>query len=469
MLSQPAFSLSAYLHARLNGRINRLLPRHLFERRRLRRFRRFAAFARARSPFYRDIMAERGIDPRRCRPEDFPVLSKQEVMQNFDRIVTAPNVRRADIEEFLHRNRDVKTLFRDRYMVAHTSGTSGVLGIFVFDAKAWSRGFGQVPNTREHMRRRGGRRRVAFVGCTGGHYAGPGFFATLARPPLDRLFDLRLIEINAPLAAIVAQLNEFAPDQLGSYGSMLRLLAERKLAGELTIAPSILTVGAEPLLPGDREVAERAFGVGVQIYYAASEHMMMGFKAPGSETMRLFEDELIFEIQPDHICVTNLFNRTLPLIRYRMEDVLVPGDDDEHRPYRGVAELVGRSENAPIFRNRHGEPDWISPHTINQILLPRVRRFQLRVHGAESFTFAMVLEPGTDAAAERDTLSAAEACWSDLLAAKEMENVTCRIILVDDLPLDPQTGKFRLILQDAAAAAGVGREAAAATGPAGVP
>jgi hypothetical protein len=69
--------------------------------------------------------------------------------------------------------------------------------------------------------------------------------------------------------------------------------------------------------------------------------------------------------------------------------------------------------------------------------------------------------PAPDEAGQRAALSAAEACWSDLLAAKEMDNVTCRIVLVDDLPLDPKTGKFRLILQDAAEAAG--REAARAT------
>lgn len=457
MLSNLAFHVPAYLLARLDGRINRLLPRRLFEARRLRRFRRFASFIQARSPFYREIMAERGLDPSSCRPEDFPVLTKQEVMQNFDRIVTVPDLRLADIEAFLHADRDVKALFCNRYMVVHTSGTSGLLGIFVCDPKSWSRGFGRVPVTGTRIKRRG-RRRVAFVGCTGGHYAGPGFFATLARPPLDRLFDLRLVEINAPLASIVEELNQFAPDQLCTYGSMLRLLAERKLAGALTIAPAILGVGAEPLLPGDRDIAERAFGVGVQILYASSEHMLMGFKAPGSETMRLFEDDLIFEIEPDHILVTNLFNRTLPLVRYRMNDTLVPGGD-EHRPYRGVAELVGRLENAPVFRNRHGRSDWISPHTINQILLPHVRRFQLWVEGVDSFAFAMVLEPGTDAAGQRAARAAAESCWSSILAAKEMDNVGCRLVFVEDLPLDAKTGKFRVILH----AEPAGRAAAAAS------
>lgn len=64
------------------------------------KFRKLVAFAKERSPFYRAIIAERGIDPEHCSIEDFPVLAKKEVIDNFDQIVTDSRISRARIADF---------------------------------------------------------------------------------------------------------------------------------------------------------------------------------------------------------------------------------------------------------------------------------------------------------------------------------------------------------------------------------
>ena len=111
--------------------------------------------------------------------------------------------------------------------------------------------------------------------------------------------------------------------------------------------------------------------------------------------MRLYEDELMFEINDDQrTLVTNLYNRALPLIRYRMGDVLQPVESDEHAPYRSIAEVVGRVEQVAKFVNGRGVMDGISPHAINELLIPHVRQFQMRITGPTSFELAIVLEKG---------------------------------------------------------------------------
>ena len=47
------------------------------------------------------------------------------MMDNFDRVVTVPDVRRADLEKFFAEPENLGTLFLDKYAVSHTSGSQG--------------------------------------------------------------------------------------------------------------------------------------------------------------------------------------------------------------------------------------------------------------------------------------------------------------------------------------------------------
>jgi phenylacetate-CoA ligase len=71
--------------------------------------------AYARSPFYRRFHA--GLIDRPL--EELPVLTKAQVMENFDELVTDPLVRLADVEAHLATLRGNER-FRGRYWVAST-------------------------------------------------------------------------------------------------------------------------------------------------------------------------------------------------------------------------------------------------------------------------------------------------------------------------------------------------------------
>jgi phenylacetate-coenzyme A ligase PaaK-like adenylate-forming protein len=425
----------------------RALSRAEFEAERLARFRRFVRGVNARSAYYRRIIAERSIDVERCVPADFPVLTKSLLMANFDEIVTAPGVTKRAIAEFLTRSKNAGELFSGRYRVIHTSGSSGEVGYFVYSTRDWARGTAWRARSSTPARKQKGKFKLAYFAAVDGHYAGVTLIRSFERGLAKWLVDVRLFEVNSPLPEVVAGLNAFQPDVLTGYTTALKILGEQQRAGTLQLDKliGVMTAG-EATTEADRKFLEETFGCGLTNTYACSEHLGMGGSAPGGSNIVLYDDDLIFEFYDDHSVVTNLFNETLPLIRYRMADVLRPVDSGEHAPYLVIESLVGRNEIQPVFKNRDGAPDFISPHTINEIFVAGVTRFQMHLLGDAAFKFMVCLDSALGAGERAAAVAAVGARLREILVAKRMDNVAYEVCATDDLPVNPRTRKFQLIL-----------------------
>lgn len=424
---------------------NQKLSRSELEAMQLRKFRKLVAHADQHSPYYADIIKTRSLDIATCRPQDFPVLTKSDLMTNFDRIVTDRRITKSAVSDFLQRSKDPRELFLNDFYVIHTSGTSGEVGMFVFSKKDWACGMAQLGRFRP-MPTPFRRQRIALFSATDGHYASVSW-QNMMRQGINRhCFDLLSIEINSPLPQSIAQLNEFQPDSLGGYATILKVLAEKQREGSLKIAPTEITSGGEVLGSRDRAMLEDAFGCPVINLYACSENHVMGNSLAGETDIFLWEDDLIFELHEDHTIVTNLYNYTLPLIRYRMADVLKPkARKNSTWPYTEIEGVIGRIENTPKFINREGIVDFISPHTINEIFVPGVMRFQMQLTGSASFRFAVCLNPALSPREEAEAVKGLRNRLDEILQQKMMENVAFEIFVVNDLPVDPKTRKFRLI------------------------
>jgi phenylacetate-coenzyme A ligase PaaK-like adenylate-forming protein len=436
--------IMAWLRALNYHRRNTRRSREQLEAHHRERFAQFVLFVQKRSPFYRDIIAERRIDPAHCSPADFPVLTKQDIVQHFDRIVTDPRVTRSRIEEFLECSTDPTELFDKRFHVLHTSGTSGTVGYFVFSHAAWIQGSSQVVRLMPLSLRR---KRIAYVAATRGHFAGVSLMLTGNHGTNSIFFDVRSYDVNMPLNRLVELLNEFQPHVLGGYAAILSVLAAAQEDGRLQVRPRWLSNGGEPLAPSTREYVARTFQAPVANIYASSEHLFMGFQFPNDGSMVLLEDDLIFELEPDHTCVTNLFNYTTPLIRYRMDDILVPEENgNPAHPFRRVKEVIGRNEDGPIFANRHGQDDFIHPIVIVELIVRGLRSWQIVCLNKTSFRFLAQFDREMTAAAKCDVRARVEEKLRSILAEKEMDNVSFDIQEVDSIPVDPHSGKFRLIV-----------------------
>lgn len=422
---------------------NLKMTRAELEAAQLRKFRRLVGRVRERSPYYRKIIQDRGIDPLTCTPTDFPVLTKADVARHFDDLVTDRGLTRERITAFLSRSTDPQELMDGRYHVLHTSGTSGTVGCYVFSKEAWIRGASQA--TRMSPLR--WRRRVAFVAATRGHFAGASLMLTGNSGSNQFFYNMRTFDVGRPLSSIVQELNAFQPRNLSGYATVLKQLAEAQERGELRIRPEHVGNGGEPLLPDVKAYLERVFGVPVMNAYATSEHLYMGLTFPGSNVMHLLEDDLIFELHEDHTCVTNLFNDALPLIRYRMDDVLVPVTEGANPlPFTQVKALVGRQENALTFLNAQGKMDFIHPIVIVEIMVPGLNAWQVVLTSSTSFVVRAVLDGALSLEQRKGALDRTRLKFRSLLDEKEMGNVTFEIEERQALEIDPRSGKFQLVL-----------------------
>jgi len=446
MLAELLIALAKQREFRRNAQ----LTRPELEALKLGKFRRLVRHARDHSSYYRRIIAERGIDVGHCRPLDFPLLTKSLLMSHFDEIVTAPGCTKQAIADFLTQSQDPDERFLGKYRVIHTSGSSGEVGYFVYSPADWARGAAMRPSGPRPARKGKGKFRFAYFGAIDGHYAGATMIRTLQRGLVSWFVDVRMYEGNSPLPDVLAGLNEFQPEVLVGYTTALKILAGQQQRGALHLTNVMgVATGGEATTEADRVLLETTFGCGLVNTYACSEHLGMGSSSPSESNIVLHDDDLIFEFYPDHSVVTNLFNYTLPLIRYRMADVLRPIDAGRHAPYLVIESLVGRNELQPVFKNRDGAEDFISPHTINEIFVAGVTRFQLHLLGDAEFRFMVCLDSALDAEQRRAAVAAVAAVGQrlrEILAHKRLDNVRFEVVPTEDLPVNARTRKFQLIV-----------------------
>jgi len=300
-------------------------------------------FATERSPFYRRFHA--GCDGRRL--SELPVLTKSLLMENFDEVVTDPSVRLRDAEAFLAAGSD--ELFRDRYVVLATSGSTGLRGVFLFDPSEWIDALARItrpmlwagvaPNPFK-------RRRMAMLASTASSHYSCQVGRSLESPYLPTL----RMDAGDPVEMMVARLNEWQPDVLAVYPSVLRQLALEQIGGRLRIRPDKVATSAEVLTSDDRRRAREAWGVHVFDTYGGTEYAPIAAECPyGSK--HLFEDGAVIEIERDRVLLTVLDRRTQPLIRYEISDVVrsVEGDCECGRPFRMIESVEGRVEDVLAF------------------------------------------------------------------------------------------------------------------------
>ena len=90
----------------------------------------------SKSPYYREAL---GADAAERPLAELPTLSKATLMAEFDRVITDPRLRLADLRAHLS-GPDPSQSFLGEYRVATTSGTTGRRSIVVFtaeEAAAW--------------------------------------------------------------------------------------------------------------------------------------------------------------------------------------------------------------------------------------------------------------------------------------------------------------------------------------------
>ena len=286
-----------------------------------------------RSPWHRQRLA--GVDLDRLNERtlrDLPVMTKDDVMTNFDEVVTNPRLRLDVCNAHLETLTDDAYLF-GRYHVIASGGSTGRRGVFVYDWDEWATMYLGVQRYELRRQAQEGRSRpgpitMTTVAAGRASHASRALAQTFASK--DRV--IGGIPITLPIDEIVAGLNQRDPDVIFAYPSAILPLADKARSGELRIRPRRILLGAEPVLPEIRAAAEETWNVPVINVYGSSEGGAMGIACGQGPGLHLAEDLCILEavdangrmVAPGErsakIYLTNLYNHTLPLIRYEITD-----------------------------------------------------------------------------------------------------------------------------------------------------
>lgn len=313
-----------------------------------------------RSPFYRRFHA--GLMERPL--EDLPVLTKAELMRNFDDVSTDRVIRLRDVEAHFARTRGAERL-AGRYMISASSGSTGQRGFFLFDPSEWGMllaSYGRPawwaglnPRLRYLFRPP---RMAVFASPVPWHQT-----AQVRASTTTRMAPSLHLDGTRPVAEVVEPLNRWRPDYLGTYASLARALAEEQLAGRLQIAPRVIAVGGEVLTREARNRIEKAWGKVLYDTYGASETGILASECDRHAGLHLSEDLAVVEVvgadgrpvRPgdfgERVLVTVLYRHTQPLIRYELSDkVRIAAEPCPcGRPYRLIDAVQGRVEETLYF------------------------------------------------------------------------------------------------------------------------
>jgi phenylacetate-CoA ligase len=284
--------------------------------------------AKSRSAWHRRRLAH--VDPETFTEEQLvtlPVMTKADLREHFDESFTDARLSRRLVEEYIATDHHAGDLL-GQYRVVVTSGSSGQRGAFVY--------------TREDLllsglmcTRFGLRREFEMPGVLDGRRV----FITLpgTRGAIALFGDLPgnlALPATLPIERIVEALNESQPSVVVAVSSIWPPLVAEARAGRLRIAPRRLVSNAEPLYPEMRRAVETTWSVALDNMYGTAEGACAE-SCGQAEGMHLNEDGCIFELLDDdgtpiqagsraaRLYVTNVYNRTQPLIRYELEDEMV--------------------------------------------------------------------------------------------------------------------------------------------------
>src|SRR6185312_6731026 len=296
------------------------LPFEVLRARQRKRLERILAYAATHSPYYRRLFQQQGFDPKNFQLHTFralPLLTKSVIRASTDEILST---------EFK----------RDELGMHKTGGSTGVALTTYFD-RDWIE-----TRTADAMRS------DQWARC----YHGMKVASLWGNPPIprslkgrlrallrDRFVYLDTIDLNEhSLSAFIGRWQREHPEILFGHSHSLFMLARYVLdRGIQNLHPRGIISTSMMLLANERQVIEEAFGCKVNDRYGSEEVALIACECEQHQGMHLNIEHLFIEfLRPDGtdaqageegaIVITDLLNRGMPFIRYRIEDVGVPSD-----------------------------------------------------------------------------------------------------------------------------------------------
>ena len=396
------------------------------------------AHAHATVPYYAEVLEETGVVTDGTvhleRYEALPLLTKETIRESGDRLVsTEPGT--------------------DPY--TNTSGgTTGEPVRIVQDDEYWAWNVANKLFYQELAGKPLGGREVKLWGSERDVLEGR---ESLAARAINVLYNRTLLNSfrmgPEEMRAYVETINDVRPHTIWAYVESIHQLAtfvER--TGLDVYSPNGIVTTAGTLHEPVRETIETVFDTTVYNQYGSREVGDMACECSAQDGLHVFSHTHYIEIVDDdgypvppgksgHIVVTNLVNRSMPLLRYRIGDVGVAasGRCDCGRPFLRLESVTGRVTDHFVSV----EDELVHGEYFTHLLFekPWVRKFQVRQETRESVVIRIVPN-GTDAVPSEEFDELVEG-----VHAVMGESVDVEVDLVESIPAQ-HSGKFRYTISD---------------------
>ena len=389
---------------------------------------------------YRQKYNQAGVHPKDIQTVDdlekLPVITKQDLIDGFPQAILARNFKAED------------------YRVVATSGSTGV-PIRVYKDRALMQ-----------------RRCLAFLfmHIVLGKYVGakvrPGIVAIVVTSPgsleavvademdkLPRFLNRSYHRLDArdDPHEHLRSLAQYQPDTVFTYPSVLRNMAIVAREERLAVSqPRVLIVSGEVMDENSRQVISNVFNGDIINFYVATEAGLIAMECSHHQGLHVHSGDTILEALqdgkpvppglPGNVVVTNLGNKSTPIIRYSgLGDVVVLGDKKcscgSKLPLLKVVE--GRIVDSLVL------PDGRLVHPFSLTLalehIPGIARFQILQENVDRLRTLIVAEKNAEA-----TVFEKEGQLRDriLQNLKEIlgEDIDITVELVEDIPRSGESG-----------------------------
>lgn len=253
-------------------------------------------------------------------------------------------------------------------------------------------------------------------------------------------------------AQIVARLLAFRPEMVGGLPGVLSRVAAYLIDQNIDLRPRVVTVGGEVLTPLMRRQIGDGFGAPVRDIYGTHEFNLLAWECREGGDLHTCDDGVILEVlredgrpaepgERGEVVATNLHRYAMPLIRYRLGDIVTQGPARHWSrcacglPFSTIRQVQGRMiDYFPLPDGRVLHPYEI----VTRVVLgpnPWIRQYQLTQERIDRIVLRIVpagAAPADQVAALRDSIAR-------LLGP----TVTFEVSLVEKIPLET-TGKFRV-------------------------
>lgn len=404
------------------------------------------------SDYYKKTFQEAGITKENINDvpiSSFPVIDKNILLEHFDEIVTVHDLTQNDLRNFDEEEAVDKNVFKSKYYVVHSSGSTGKPGYFVYDKEAWNQMlFGIIRAALWDMsiykivKFLIHEPRIVYIAATDGRYGG----AMAVSGGIEGIHAKQLfLDIKTPLSEWVEKIKKFKPNMVIGYPSAIKILGElvENRAVEVNVF-RVISCG-EPLNTSLRQYLEKVFHSDVINIYGASESLALGVEAGNGENMYLFDDLNYIEVIDGTMYLTSLYNYVQPLIRYKITDKLTLKEEKNARfPFTQAEVLLGRSEDLMWFDDGKGNTDFLHPLAVEGFCIEGLLDYQFRQIEKDSFEMLAEL---SEEKYQKQVQAEMLIQMKKILKEKHLEYIQFYIKFVEKILPDPKTGKKPLIIK----------------------